>query len=465
MKTKLNLITVLSLLFVTLSSAQDISGSWKGVLKVQTNELPIVFNISENEGVLISTMDSPSQGAMGIATDNTTFIDNILTIDMSKFGINYVGTFDGTSIVGTFTQGGTPISLDLTPGKYEVAAKQQEPKKPYPYLSEEIVFNNEKADNIKLSGTLTIPTNVDNPPVAILITGSGPQNRNQELLGHKPFLVLSDYLTRKGIAVLRYDDRGTAQSEGEYTKATTFDFASDVEAAMAYLKTRNDVLDINKIGLIGHSEGGLIAPIVASRNKEISFCVLLAAPGISGKQILMTQTRKAMELGGVSPEDIEINEQFSSEIYEICADYHGEESKNEIIAIFTEMKNSSSEMLKTQLTDEVIQQQIQLITSPWMRTFIQIEPKDYLSKVNCPVLAINGEKDFQVVPEENLEGINNALRSNNNTDVTTIEVEDLNHLFQTSETGSFTEYASNEETFSPIVLVIISDWLNERFQN
>lgn len=465
MKTKLNLITVLSLLFVTLSSAQDISGSWKGVLKVQTNELPIVFNISENEGVLISTMDSPSQGAMGIATDNTTFIDNILTIDMSKFGINYVGTFDGTSIVGTFTQGGTPISLDLTPGKYEVAAKQQEPKKPYPYLSEEIVFNNEKADNIKLSGTLTIPTNVDNPPVAILITGSGPQNRNQELLGHKPFLVLSDYLTRKGIAVLRYDDRGTAQSEGEYTSATTFDFASDVEAAMAYLKTRNDVLDINKIGLIGHSEGGLIAPIVASRNKEISFCVLLAAPGISGKQILMTQTRKAMELGGVSPEDIEINEQFSSEIYEICADYHGEESKNEIIAIFTEMKNSSSEMLKTQLTDEVIQQQIQLITSPWMRTFIQIEPKDYLSKVNCPVLAINGEKDFQVVPEENLEGINNALRSNNNTDVTTIEVEDLNHLFQTSETGSFTEYASNEETFSPIVLVIISDWLNERFQN
>jgi len=218
MKTKLNLITVLSLLFVTLSSAQDISGSWKGVLKVQTNELPIVFNISENEGVFISTMDSPSQGAMGIATDNTAFIDNILTIDMSKFGINYVGTFDGTSIVGTFTQGGTPISLDLTPGKYEVAAKQQEPKKPYPYLSEEIVFNNEKADNIKLSGTLTIPTNVDNPPVAILITGSGPQNRNQELLGHKPFLVLSDYLTRKGIAVLRYDDRGTAQSEGEYTK-------------------------------------------------------------------------------------------------------------------------------------------------------------------------------------------------------------------------------------------------------
>ncbi len=466
MKFKFYLCILLSLLFITnFSSAQDIVGSWNGILKVQTQELVIVFNISENAGVLSSTMDSPSQGAMGLATDNTTFIDNILTIDMSKFGINYVGTYNGTSIIGTFTQGGTPISLDLTPGKYEVVSKLQEPKEPYPYLSEEVVFNNENAENIKLSGTLTIPTNAENPPVAILITGSGPQNRNQELLGHKPFLVLSDDLTRKGIAVLRYDDRGTAQSEGRYEKATTFDFASDVESAVAYLKTRNDVVDIDKIGLIGHSEGGLIAPIVASKNKEIAFCVLLAAPGISGKQILMTQTRKAMELGGVSPEDIEINEQFSSQIYEICADYQGEESKEEIIAIFTEMKNSSSEMLKTQLTEEVIQQQVRLITSPWMRTFIQIEPKEYLSKVNCPVLAINGEKDFQVVPEVNLEGIKNALKSNNNTDVTINEVKDLNHLFQTSETGSFTEYASNEETLSPIVLEIISDWINERFPN
>jgi len=464
MKTKLNFYILLPFLFITiLSSAQVIVGSWKGVLKIQTTELPIVFNILENNGILSSTMDSPSQGAVGIATDSTSFVDNILTIDISKFGINYVGTFDGTSIIGTFTQGNTPISLDLTPGKYEVATKIQEPKEPYPYLSEEITFNNIKAENIKLSGTLTIPTNVKNPPVAILISGSGAQNRNQELLGHKPFLVLSDHLTRRGIAVLRYDDRGTAQSEGDYSSATTFDFSSDVEAAVTYLQTRNDILNINKIGLIGHSEGGLIAPMVASKNKEIAFCVLLAAPGISGKQILMTQTRKAMELGGVSQEDIEINEQFSAEIYEICADYQGEESKNEINTIFTEMKNSSSEMLKTQLTDQVIQQQIQLITSPWMLTFIQIEPKVYLSKVNCPVLALNGEKDFQVVAEMNLEGIKNALKSNNNTDVTIDEVKDLNHLFQTSETGSFTEYASNEETFSPIVLEIISDWINERF--
>ena len=465
MKTELNLPLLLSFLFITFfSSAQGIVGSWKGVLKVQTQELPIVFNISEKDGLLSSTMDSPSQGAMGIATDSTSFVDNILTINMTKFGISYEGTYDGTSIIGTFTQGGMPISLDLIPGKYKAPLKVQDPKEPYPYLSEEVVFTNEKAGNIKLSGTLTIPTNEKNPPVAILITGSGPQNRNQELLGHKPFLVLSDHLTRKGIAVLRYDDRGTAQSEGLYESATTFDFASDVEAAVAYLKTRNDLIDVSKIGLIGHSEGGLIAPIVASKNKEIAFCVLLAAPGILGKEILMTQTRKAMELGGVSQEDIDINAQYSSKIYEICADYKGDASKNEIIAIFGEMKNSSSEMLKSQLTDVVIAQQVNLITSPWMRTFIKMEPKEYLSKVNCPVLAINGEKDFQVVPEVNLQGIENGLKLANNSDVTVEELIDLNHLFQTSETGSFTEYATNEETFSPVAMEIISDWINERFQ-
>ena len=465
MKTKLKLSILLSFLFITLLiTAQDnITGSWKGVLEVQSQELPIVFNISEKEGVLSSTMDSPSQGASGLITDSTSYVDSLLTITISKYGINYVGTFDGTSIIGTFTQGGAPFSLNLTRGKYKAEAKFQEPKEPYPYLSEEIVFTNGKAENIKLSGTLTIPTNIKNPPVAILITGSGPQNRNQELLGHKPFLVLSDHLTRRGIAVLRYDDRGTAASEGNYDSATTFDFASDVEAAIAYLRTRNDIIDITKIGLIGHSEGGLIAPMVASEDKKIAFCVLLAAPGISGKEILTTQTRKAMELGGVSEIDIDINEQYSSKIYEICANYKGEESKNEIINIFGEMRNSSSEMLKSQLTDQVIEQQVNLLTSPWMRTFIKMNPIKYLTEVICPVLAINGEKDFQVVAAINLEEIEKNLKSANNNDVTIEELPDLNHLFQTSETGSFSEYASNEETFSPIALEVISDWINDRF--
>ena len=181
MKTKLKLSILLSFLFITLLiTAQDnITGSWKGVLEVQSQELPIVFNISEKEGVLSSTMDSPSQGASGLITDSTSYVDSLLTITISKYGINYVGTFDGTSIIGTFTQGGAPFSLNLTRGKYKAEAKFQEPKEPYPYLSEEIVFTNGKAENIKLSGTLTIPTNIKNPPVAILITGSVTKNRNQ----------------------------------------------------------------------------------------------------------------------------------------------------------------------------------------------------------------------------------------------------------------------------------------------
>jgi len=351
--------------------AQEVTGSWKGVLKVQTQEIPIVFHVSKVDGVYSTTMDSPAQGAMGLPTDKTIFEDNVLEIVMSSLGVVYKGDFDGTLIKGIFTQRGMAFSLDLEKGKHEQKMKPQEPKEPYPYVSEEVYFENSKAGNIKLAGTLTLPKGIMNPPVAILITGSGPQNRNEEILGHKPFLVLSDHLTINGIAVLRYDDRGVAKSEGNYKKATTYDFADDVEAAFNYLKTRKDVIDINKIGLTGHSEGGMIAPIVASRNKEIAFCVLMAGPGITGKEILLTQTRKASELAGTPDEAIAINEKYSNRIYDICMDYQGEDSKNEIMTVFEEMRNSSSEAVKAQLTDEAIQQQIKALTSPWMLSFIQ----------------------------------------------------------------------------------------------
>ncbi len=446
-------------------SAQEITGSWKGVLKVQTQEIPIVFHVSKVDSVYSTTMDSPAQGAMGLPTDKTIFEDNVLEIVMSSLGVVYKGDFDGTLIKGIFTQRGMAFSLDLEKGKHEQKMKPQEPKEPYPYVSEEVYFENSKAGNIKLAGTLTLPEGIMNPPVAILITGSGPQNRNEEILGHKPFLVLSDHLTKNGIAVLRYDDRGVAKSEGNYKKATTYDFANDVEAAFNYLKTRKDVIDTNKIGLIGHSEGGMIAPIAASTNKEIAFCVLMAGPGITGKEILLTQTRKASELGGTADEDISINETYSNKIYDICMDYKGEDSKNEIMAVFEDMRNSSSEAVKSQLTDEAIQQQIKALTSPWMLSFIQFDPLPYLSKVQCPVLAINGEKDSQVLSTLNLEGIENGLQKAKNKDVTTMELKELNHLFQTSKTGSFSEYAGIEETISPIALNIISDWINNRFNN
>jgi len=334
-------------------------------------------------------MDSPAQGAKGLATDKTSFENNELEIVMSKLLVVYKGAFENNIFKGTFTQGGMAFPLNLIKGDYKFKPKSQDPKKPYLYISEEVTFKNSKAKNIKLAGTLTLPKGIKKPPVVILISGSGPQNRNEELLGHQPFLVLSDHLTRKGIAVLRYDDRGIADSEGDFSKSTTYDFASDVEAAITYLKTRKDVVDIHKIGLIGHSEGGMIAPLVASKNKDVSFCVLLAGPGISGKDILLTQTRKAYELVGVTENEIRLNEKYTDKIYDICKNYKGKDSNKQIVDLYHEIQKKSTGILKSQYTDEVIEKSITQLTSPWMLEFIKFEPALYLSKVTCPILASN----------------------------------------------------------------------------
>ncbi len=445
------------------ASAQDISGTWKGDLKVQGMELPLAFNISQTDGTFTATLDSPQQNAFGIPIDKTTFVENKLTITQSQMGMEYTATYTDGTFKGTFKQAGQVFPLDLTKGEKVVKKdKPQEPKKPYPYASEEVTFENANANNIKFAGTLTLPKDVKNPPVAILITGSGPQNRDQELLGHKTFLVLSDHLTRQGIAVLRYDDRGTAKSEGDFSVATSFDFASDVEAAMAYLQTRSDVVDVNKIGLVGHSEGGLIAPIVAAKNKNVAFCVLLAGPGVSGRVILQTQSKRAAELEGIPAEDVATSQAIAVKIYDILGNYKGDTSNKQLLELFEEMKTKmTSERAKAELTDAAIKSQVKMMTTPWMLTFIGYDPQASLQKVTCPVLAINGEKDFQVLPKLNLDAIEKGLK--HNKDVTIKQFKDLNHLFQTSETGALSEYAEIEETFAPVALNYVSAWINKRF--
>lgn len=446
-----------------IASAQDISGTWKGALKVQGMELPLAFNISQTEGTLTATLDSPQQNAFGIPIDETTFKNNELTIIQTQAGIEYKAILTDGVFKGTFKQAGQVFPLDLMKGEKVVKKdKPQEPKKPYPYASEEVTFENATAGNIKLAGTLTLPKDVKNPPVVILITGSGAQNRDQELLGHKTFLVLSDHLTRQGIAVLRYDDRGTAESEGDFSAATSFDFASDVEAAMTYLQTRSDLVDVDKIGLVGHSEGGLIAPIVAARNKKVAFCVLLAGPGVSGREILQTQSKRAAELEGIPAEDVATSQAIAVKIYDILGNYKGDTSKKQLLELFEEMKTKmTSEKAKAELTDETIKAQLKMMTSPWMLAFIGYDPQTSLQKVTCPVLAVNGEKDFQVLPDLNLNAIEKGLK--HNKDVTIKQFKDLNHLFQTSETGALSEYAEIEETFAPIALNYVSQWINERF--
>jgi len=446
-------LTLITVLIVNSVFSQDITGTWYGKIKTPNNAIRINFNIKKDSSTYITTMDSPDQGAFNIKTSKTNFKNNKLEVFMNNLMINYKGTLINDSIKGTFTQRGMPIKLNLSKHKIkaEKAKKRpQDPIKPFPYHSEEVVFTNKNANNIQLSGTLTIPNNVKNPTVVILISGSGPQNRNEEvkLLNHRPFLVLSDFLTKNGIAVLRYDDRGIAKSEGNFKGATTFDFASDTNSAIDYLKTRKD-LSFSKIGLIGHSEGGLIAPILASKRKDIDFIILLAGPGIDGGKILETQKKQISLLSGLNPEIIQKNDILTKEIHQIVKNAKNtEQVKNQLIEYFTTQK---------ELPENVKQQYIQAYSDKWLLNFVKIDPKDYLNKVTCPILALNGSKDIQVLPKINLEAISNA--TSKNKQVTIKELKGLNHLFQNCTTGNINEYAKIDETINPKVLHIIVNWI------
>ena len=293
--------------FLSLTAfAQDITGTWDGILKVQGTQLRLVFNISKTNTGFTSTMDSPDQKATGIPITTTTFENNTLKLAIPMASISYEGVLgNDRNIVGTFKQGALTVPLNLTKGvvEKEKIVRPQEPTKPYPYYSEDITFENSKA-GITLAGTLTLPSKEGNFPVVVLISGSGPQNRDEELLGHKPFLVLSDYLTKNGIAVLRYDDRGIAESKGNFRTATTADFAEDAAAAVTYLQTRKEI-NSKKIGLMGHSEGGVIAPMVASTNKAVAFIVLLAGTGIPGDALLLLQKALIERSEGATESDIQ----------------------------------------------------------------------------------------------------------------------------------------------------------------
>ncbi len=462
-------------LFCTLTTASDtnppvtnIMGDWHGQLSVMGTKLRISFHISQQGEQLTTTMDSPDQGAMGIATTSTSFENNQLYISIKTLGAEYKGMIKDAVIEGMFSQAGMEMELVLSREviiEQKLQARPQDPSKPYPYHSEDVIFNNKHANNIKLAATLTLPNNIKNPTVAIMISGSGPQNRDEEIkaFNHRPFLVWSDYLTRNGIAVLRYDDRGVAESEGTQENATSEDFATDVEAAVEYLQNRQD-LNFRNIGLIGHSEGGFIAPMVAAKNKDISFIVLLAGTGVDGATILTTQSRKAAELAGATVEQLKFNEKISNQIFAMVKNESDTSIlKNKLSDFLQATKLNAPKELTKDLTEATIKQQVKVLSSNWFNYFIKTNPDDFLSQVNCPVLAINGEKDFQVLPELNLSGIKQSLTKANNKDFTLKELVGLNHLFQTAETGALNEYAKIEETISPVALKIVADWINQRF--
>jgi hypothetical protein len=430
----------------------DIDGAWMGMLDTGTVKLRVVFHIMNTEDGLIATLDSPDQGAKGIPGTSVTRDGAKLKIEVKSIGGAFEGTIaaDLTSIDGKWTQGGgtLPLVLKRVKDQAELEPKRpQVPTRPYPYREEAVTYDN-KEQSVTLAATLTIPQGTGPFPAVLLITGSGPQDRDESLLGHKPFLVLSDYLTRHGIAVLRADDRGVGKSSGIFANATTADFATDAEAGVAYLKTRAEV-NAHKIGLIGHSEGGVIAPMVAARNKDVAFVVMLAGTGVPGDQVLPAQVEAIKVASGASPQDAAKDAAKEREMLALV------ESEKDQAVLEKELKAKMAGLVP----DAQIGFQIGEITSPWFRYFLTYDPVTALRKVTCPVLVLNGEKDTQVLPRQNLPAIRKALEEAGNQRFEIDELPGLNHLLQTAKTGAPAEYAQIEETVSPVVLEKIAGWI------
>jgi pimeloyl-ACP methyl ester carboxylesterase len=430
----------------------DIDGAWMGSLDTRASKLRVVFHIVNTENGLTATMDSPDQGAKGLPVTSVTRDGAALKMEAKQLGGVFEGKIaaDRSSIEGTWTQGGGSLALVLKPVKDQSELERkhpQNPVKPYPYREEEVSYEN-KVQNVTLAATLTLPKGKGPFPGVLLITGSGPQDRDESLLGHKPFLVLSDYLTRKGIAVLRADDRGTGRSTGNFGTATTADFATDVEAGVTYLKTRFEI-DPHHIGLVGHSEGGIIAPMVAARNPNVAFIVMMAGSGVPGDEILTAQLQAIEEASGKSHEEATKDAAHRREVLRLI------ETEKDEAALEKELK----EKLSGDASEPQIGAQIKTLTSPWFHYFLTYDPAIALRKVTCPVLAIIGEKDTQVPPKENLPAIRKALEQAGNKHFEVDELLGLNHLFQTAKTGAPAEYAEIEETISPVALDKMASWI------
>lgn len=449
--------------------AQEPVGTWYGTLNIQGAQLPLVFHVTKAGSEYSTTMDSPKQGAKGMPSSKTIFTNKLLTIEASNIGMKYTGTYmpDSSKINGTFEQGTLRTTLVLSnkpekEAKVEAQARPQDPKD-FPYKHEDITFANPTAGN-SLAGTLTLPADGKASKIVVLISGSGPQNRNEELTpyNHRPFLVLSDYLTRQGIAVLRYDDRGIGKSTGIFSKATTADFADDAEAAIKYILSRPDLKNM-VIGLVGHSEGGMIAPIVVSRNPNIKFIVLMAGPGIPIAQLYAQQIGDAMKLAGTPADEVEKKTATNLKVFTAMKDARDlplQQAESEIeLALRKALDLIPIDKLDIAAKDSIVQQTLSNYKMPWFRYFIGFDPSIYLTKVKCPVLALNGTLDFQVNCTANLAGIKAGLQKAGNKEFEIVPMEGLNHLFQKANTGAETEYVKIEETLNPAALQKISTWI------
>jgi fermentation-respiration switch protein FrsA (DUF1100 family) len=454
-------------------------GTWQGDLTVGPQVLPLVIHIAQGGEGLEATMDSPAQGATGIPVAAVEVVGPRLMLDVEAIQGRYEGDLrdDGT-VEGTWTQGPTslPLVLERVPEGEEAAAvprpedRPQTPECPCPYTVEEVRFPN-PAGGFELAGTLTVPPGPGPFPGVVLVSGSGPQDRDETLAGHKPFAVLADHLTRAGVAVLRYDDRGVGGSGGEFASATSLDFATDADAALAWLAARPEVRG-DAVGIVGHSEGGLVGPLVASTSERPRFLVLLAGPGVPGNEILRTQSRAISELQGVSTASMDLTDRILEGAFRILRETEdGGDAARRIRSLLTEAVADLSpedraaagipgDDLGPWLDAEVAQ-----LTSPWMRFFLSHDPAPPLEATRVPVLALNGSLDSQVDADVNLAAIEAALRRGGNPDYTVEALPGLNHLFQEAESGSPAEYAGIDQTMSPRAMDRVARWILERWSD
>jgi len=461
------LFTAIALFLCSTLFAQPITGDWYGALDVKGKKLRLVFHIVKMADGYLCVMDSPDQGAKGLKLDSAAYEGNVLVMAMKQARIKYVGTLDEATatITGQFEQGSNSLPLILTHTRpvEKTIVRPQEPKN-FPYVQEEVKFVNSK-DSVTLAGTLTLPKDKKAGKIVILVTGSGPQNRNEEIkqFHHSSFLVLSDWLTRQGIAVLRYDDRGIGSSTGNFKKATSADFAKDAAAAVDYISSRADLKGM-EIGILGHSEGGMIAPMVAENDSRVKFIVLLAGPGAPIDELMTMQSRKIQELNKVPQNIIDLNVTAQRRAYAYMKTHAYKSNaamESELQQIMEEeIGKYPAEALEGSTPKAMAQQQVQSFLTPWFRYFICYIPAEHISKVKCPVLAMNGTLDMQVDAQQNLPAIEAALKKGKNKKYEIVPMPGLNHLMQKAPTGNPDEYGQIEETMNEAAMKKVNTWVN-----
>jgi hypothetical protein len=431
--------------------AQSMEGTWQGSLEAGAVKLRVGLHISKNDkGEWSSTFDSIDQGAIGLPVKTTTVSGATLHFEMPAMHLSFDGKLsaDGSQIAGTMTQGvGLPIVFKRV-DKIATLNRPQNPKPPFPYDAIEVSYENKLG---KLAGTLTIPKGSGPFPAAILITGSGPENRDEEIFGHKPFLIIADYLSRRGIAVLRLDDRGVGGSAGNSTRETIGEMADDVLSGVEYLKARKEI-NAKKIGVIGHSEGGIVGPLAASRSSDIAFVAMLAGTGVTGEQVMYLQAELIAKASGATDADVAKNRTLQEAIFKAARSDQDEKTALETFRADWEKAHGSA-------PPPVLESQLKSVLAPEIRSFAFYDPAESLRKVKVPVLALNGSRDLQVPPSQNLPAIAAALKAGGNTDFETVELPGLNHLFQTCQKCTVGEYGTLEETFSPKALDVMGEWL------